>query len=145
MCIRDSLWFSNERRLGGRCGVRGISNSWIYLWDISQFITCLTTLWYRIYCNRSLSMSKIKAIGFDMDYTLVGQSCYTIYLIGMHCLIDYRTSQVAHCIMCRLQVSWIRDFGVYPACAAPNWSWLSKGNVTTVTAMSKGHYSSFIK
>ena len=27
-------------------------------------------MWQKIFCNRSLNMSSIKAIGFDMDHTL---------------------------------------------------------------------------
>ena len=36
----------------------------IYLWFFR----------FRVYANRSLSMDRIKYVGFDMDYTLVGAS-----------------------------------------------------------------------
>jgi len=35
-------------------------------------IDCLRVFLCRIFVNRSLNMSKIKYIGFDMDYTLAG-------------------------------------------------------------------------
>ncbi len=39
-----------------------------------QYTICNTYLFqYRVFVNRSVSMDRIKYIGFDMDYTLVGE------------------------------------------------------------------------
>ena len=50
-----------------------MGGSTIILFDQCECFPLSITFWYRVYVNRSVSMDRIKYIGFDMDYTLVGK------------------------------------------------------------------------
>lgn len=43
----------------------------------------------RVYVNRSVSMERIKYIGFDMDYTLVGECPYISSKTSINCISSH--------------------------------------------------------